>query len=206
MWGRGDLGRPQHISFSSSDDVIVSTDDNVTYILGGSDGSMLARFEKVDRLIESGWRSFVFQSREQMEIRGSDGFVRVVPRQTFDELAVAFSPSQVCISESGGPVRCVEIESGVELWRYSSNGRHVVQLCYRQAEDTFVAIEVEYEHGGRRQLLRFDASSGRMRMVSEIDSARETAFCFDGSRIVTAGGSMIDSATGVVIDQLWTSP
>lgn len=57
-----------------------------------------------------------------------------VPKLTFGLLDAAFSPSTVCITESGGPVRCVGSLTGAELWRYTPpNGSHVLNLHYNNS-------------------------------------------------------------------------
>ena len=204
LWRRADVQHSQHISFTANDDgIIVCTDDRSSYILSRLDGKTVSTFENAHRVIESEWGSFFFQSSDQMKVTGPGGFVRVIPRLTFAELAVAFSPAHVCLSESGGGIRCVEIESGAEVWRHFQKGHHAVHLFYSRAEDTFFAVDFEYESGGNSRLLRFRATTGQMDVSSHRNFHGEVAFCFDGSRLVTGIGDVIDSTTGLSVGHLW---
>lgn len=204
LWRRADVHHSQHISFTKNDDgIIVGTDDNVSYILSRLDGRTVSTFEKINRVVESEWGAFLFQSGCQMRVTGLGGFVRVIPRLTFSELAVAFSPAHICLSESGGGIRCVEIESGVETWRHFQKGHHALQLIYSQSGDAFFAVDFEYEFGGGCRLLRFGALTGKMDVVSHLNFQGEVAFCFDGSRAVTLSGDVIDSRTGLSVGHLW---
>ena len=41
-----------------------------------------------------------------------------LPNLSFALLDAAFGPDRLCLSEAGGPVRCVDCRSGSEIWRY----------------------------------------------------------------------------------------
>lgn len=204
VWRRADVRHSQLISFTTNDDgIIVCTDDKSTYILSRVDGRTVSAFENVHRVIESEWGSFFFQSGDQMKVTGPGGFVRVIPRLKFAELAVAFSPAHVCLSESGGGIRCIEIGSGAEIWCHFQKGHHATQLFYSRSEHTFFAVDFEYESGGNCRLLRFGAMTGQMDVIAHPNFHGEVAFCFDGSRVVTSSGDVIDSTTGLSVGHLW---
>jgi hypothetical protein len=204
LWRRADVRHSQLISFTANDDgIIVCTDDKSTYILSRMDGRTVNTFKNVHRVIESEWGSFFFQSGDQMKVTGPSGFVRVIPRLKFAELAVAFSPAQVCLSESGGAIRCIEIGSGAEVWCHFQKGHHAIQLFYSRSEHAFFAVDFEYESGGNCRLLRFGAMTGQMDVIAHPNFHGEVAFCFDGSRVVTSSGDVIDSTTGLSVGHLW---
>lgn len=202
LW-RMKVQHPQYVSFTPDDKRIVVSADNVCHILDRQDGSTVNTFRHVHNVVESPWGLMTFLSGKQMEIRSVDRTARIIPRETFAELAVAFSPQHVCVSESAGPVRCFGLESGEELWRYDEREHHSVKLCYSPSEDAFLSVDLSYEREGAYKLLRFDALSGQVQLVAALRDAWEATFCLDGSCLVTAGGNIISTTTGASVGQLW---
>ena len=102
----------------------------------------------------------------------------------------------VCVSEAGGPLRCLSTGSGHEVWRFSERGKHFLNLAFSETANAFVCVLWPYERGGRHQLFRFQRETGAVLDVSELPQAAEFAFCQRGSRLITSDGSLINVATG----------
>jgi hypothetical protein len=78
-----------------------------------------------------------------------------VPRLTFAILDAAFGPQSVAISESGGPVRCIDAATGKEMWRHTP-ARHVhfLSLWYREIDRDFYGVQRDFQKGSFRFLVR----------------------------------------------------
>ena len=138
-----------------------------------------------------------------MKLTSVRGHERILPRLTFAELGVAFSPLAVCISESGGPIRCWDLTGGTELWRYFVKGHHAIQLCYSRSENVFYGLDLEYKQEGKCQVLRFDPEKGQANIAVERGNLRTSVFCLDGRYIISSDGTLIETMTGEVSGQLW---
>lgn len=125
-----------------------------------------------------------------------------VPKLTFGFLDAAFSPSTVCITESGGPVRCVDSLTGAELWRYTPpNGSHALNLHYNNRDGFFYGVIWHYDKGEFRYLARFDAETGQTSHVRNLNSWAEV-FSEASQQLVTSVGEIIDLASGKMIGEL----
>ena len=129
-----------------------------------------------------------------------------IPNLSFALLEVAFCPDRLCLTEAGGPVRCLDCQSGVEVWRYEPpRGTHVVRLAYRPADRSFYGVQWEYEHGKSRTLFRFAGGGGRYEDICQLRSWCEE-FCENGDVLVNSAGDVISVADGKTINQLTFPP
>jgi hypothetical protein len=139
---------------------------------------------------------FVDGTRPQLvDGAGKRGFF--VERTTFAFLDVTFAPGLLGLSESGGPVRCVDIRTGEERWRYQPQvGRHVLCLGYREAEPSLLGVEWPFEKGGAKRLLRWSLHDGSIIDSLDLGEPVDCSFAMAGEVIVTAEGDVLDCATG----------
>ncbi len=173
-------------------------------VLDAETGADLAKYPSADKVFPSPYRLLELLSKRRegpVELREFGGKrIATLPRETFAILDVAFGPDRLCMSESGGPVRCFETEAGAELWRYTPRpGRHILRLAYTPKVMAFFGVERPYLKGGVKRLLRFDPESGKPTLVAKIEkpSAKEV-FCSRGEALLTSEGEFIDVASGVV--------
>ncbi len=126
-----------------------------------------------------------------------------VDRTTFAFLHVTFAPGLLAVSESGGPVRCLDIASGHERWRYQpTTGRHVLRLGYREAEPSLLGVEWSFEKGGAKRFLRWSLDSGALIGSRDIGEPVDCCFALAGEVIATTRGEVLDVATGT--HRRWT--
>lgn len=143
-------------------------------------------------LLETRKRGYLLQGTNKVRI----------PNLSFALLDVAFSPNRVCVTESAGPVRCLDCESGLELWRYDPpRHSHVLQLRYRPADQLFYGVQWEYETGSSRALIRFAGEDGKSCELCQLDSWYE-AFCLNGDAVVTSRGDLISTDDGDIKSHL----
>jgi hypothetical protein len=125
-----------------------------------------------------------------------------VPKLTFAILDAAFSSATVCITESGGPVRCVDCVTGAELWRYTPpDGSHALRLHYNCVDGFFFGVVWHYDRGQFRYLVRFDAETGQAIIVCSLDSWEEV-FYEAAQQVVTSSGGIINLSSGEMVGEL----
>lgn len=206
VWRRKDIKRIQRVRFSPDNlRVIVGCDRAISHILARETGETLAVFRGVKDVIESPWQPILLSSENSLELRTLEHQrITTIPRVTFTELDAAFGPCCVCISESTGPVRCCDSETGRELWRHWEDGRHVLRLCCRSSDHCFLGVDWAYRTGGNHRLLRFDAQTGHVGLIADIGQTAKAEFCLEGMCLVTAEGDIMDTRTGTVLARLWS--
>lgn len=125
-----------------------------------------------------------------------------IPKLTFAALDVAFTEDAVCLTESGGPVRFIDLATGAERWRYEPpSGSHILRFHYSDRDGFLYGILWHYKKGLFRNLVRFDAQTGQSTNICKLDSWNE-AFLECTHQLVTTSGDIIDLSTGRVVGRL----
>ena len=125
-----------------------------------------------------------------------------VPKLTFGLLDVAFTSRSVCISESTGPVRCVDYRTGVEFWRYTPpGGSHALKLHYNSLDGFLYGVVWHYEKGQFRYLVRLDPQTGEASSVRNLNSAEEV-FADATQQLVTSSGEIVDLSKGEKVGEM----
>lgn len=202
MWLHDRLAYPAKIGFGSSGDSLFCTLDN-------------RRVQRFDT--RTGDKTELLQKTVQY-IEGPDGHALTaasggdyflgkeqaipIPKLTFAILDVAFGGDCLCISESTGPVRCIDYRSGTERWRYTPpEGSHALTLHYNGRDGFFYGVVWHYEKGHFRYLVRFDAETGQESRMRNLKSWEER-FSEAAQQLVTSSGELIDLSTGEVAGEL----
>jgi hypothetical protein len=192
------LKKAQYVSVSLDDRrVYCIFDQKASHILDRETGETIITWPGVKRVWESPYESLMLVDEYKLVINGMDDTeIAAIPRKTFAVLCVAFAPGLVCISESGGALRCLETKTGLELWSFSQTGRHFLTLGYAESADSFVGTSWSYELGGSHQLWSFQSVSGKKIRVSDLGKAGEFAFFQRSSRLLASDGTVLDAVTG----------
>jgi outer membrane protein assembly factor BamB len=203
LWTRRDLKRLQFVAFSHDGlRLFCGSDARPCIVLDAATGEQVGALRGVRRLWESPFTGALLLDGAQLRILPQPNARPAgVDRTTFAILGAAFSPGALSISESGGPVRCVDL-SGREIWRYTPDeGRHVLDLSYSESAAAFVGVEWPYQVGGNKTLLRFDTANGRA-VAADIGEPAETAFCLSGTLLLTSDGAVRDTMNGTLVSRL----
>ena len=145
---------------------------------------------------------FLERSRDYA-LAGSEALIATMPKISFSVLDGAFSPSQVCISEAGGPVRCFDLSSGVEVWHHAPPiGIHFLRLTFCENVQCFAGVSLPYERGGAMQLQFFGHHDGTPSVVADVGTPAEVEFCWNGNGLVTSQGLLFEVSSGRLIGTL----
>lgn len=112
-------------------------------------------------------------------------------------LDVAFSPDSVLISESTGPVRCLDL-SGTPRWSITfPRGSHAVRLVWCESAKCWAAVVWEYRSGEGMHLYRIGAD-GRTKRVRRIAIAEDHGAFGRGRWLAAASGQVVELPGGRV--------
>ena len=198
-WHRLDIRRVQGLRFSATSETIWCWIENhPVQRLDANSGETLETLRGVQDVFESAYSEHRLEvCAPGFVIRGSKSFR--IPRLSHFLLDAAFSRNGVCLTEAGGPVRCIDCSSGDRRWLFQpASGAHVVAVSYRPTDRSFYAVRRD-AHGGPTVLMRLDEESGDSAEVCFLDSA-VTSFAADA--IITGAGDVISLAAGALLRRL----
>lgn len=198
VWRRKDLKKTQILRVSLDGRRVYACFDNRScQILNRETGKTIKTWTGVRNVWESPYQPVMLLEKRALVLNSSEEQkIASIPPESFAVLCAAFGPGLVCVSESGGPLRCLATQTGKELWRYQKDGNHFLNVAYAEHAQAFVGVSWPYERGGSFRLLRFEPQSGEVTVVTELGSTGEFEFCLRGTRLLSSNGSISDSATG----------
>jgi hypothetical protein len=203
IWHRQDLEETQRVRFAPGGGAAWCVPDSgPTKLLDVANGKTLDAFTGLRDIFDSDYssdvllvkrkRDYILQKEKSLQIR----------RLTFAILDVAFGPQSLAISESGGPVRCIDSSTGTELWRHSPGKNiHFLRLWYRQTDRNFYGVQWEFQKGSFRSLVRLDGNCGEPKVLCQLNSWEEV-YSAKSDRIITSSGEVLDPPDGRLLHRL----
>jgi outer membrane protein assembly factor BamB len=203
MWHRLDLRHIQRVRSSSTSGAFwCIPDSGRTRLLDSADGKELDFIVGLRDLFDSDYSKDLLLEKSKGDYILKNGKPRNIPRLTSAILDATFGTQSVAISESGGPVRCIDSSTGKELWMFlPQKDSHVLNLWFRNADRNFYGVVWNYQRGGFRQLVKFDAESGKASTLCNLDSWEE-AYCPKLDCIVASNGELIELSKGTLLNRL----
>jgi WD40 repeat protein len=192
IWHRQDLKQTQRVRFSpEGESAWCVPNSGPTKLLDAANGETLDALTGVRDIFDSAYSAeLLLVKRERNYILRKEKTLQI-PRLTFAILDVAFGPQSLAISESGGPVRCIDSSTGNELWRQSPGKQiHYLRVWYRPADRNFYGVQWDFKTGSFRSLVRLDADSGKPTVVCYLNSWEEV-YCTKSDRLITSNGEVL---------------
>lgn len=198
IWRRKDLKKTQTLRVSLDGRRVYACFDNRScQVLNRETGKTIKTWPGVRDVWESPYQPVMLLEKQTLVLQSpEERKIATIPAETFAVLCVAFGPGLVCVSESTGPLRCLDTETGEERWRFQEKGQHFLELGFADHAKAIVGVCWPYERGGSFRLLRFEPQSGAASVVAELGKGGEFVFCLRGTRLLCSDGSILDSATG----------
>jgi hypothetical protein len=209
LWDRKRLVYPSMLEFDSTGQSIFCTVNDCKSVLRlevGS-GTTLEEIKGISRYIEGPYEAtLVAPSRKSKKpyrlTAGSHSFdARPL---SFALLDVTFSPHSVCLTEAGGPVRCISCDDGKLQWIFNpGTASHVLRVYYSSRLNAFFGVLRNLNNKHNRRLLRFDVTSGICEQVCDLDiDAWDQAFLDKADQIVTTSGEIRNLSDGALVGRL----
>jgi hypothetical protein len=195
------LKKVQQITFAGDDaHVLCCFESGPCESLNASTGKSGRSLRGVRGIWESPFAPVRFLERSRdYAIADAEASIASIPRVTFGVLNVAFSPSIVCVSEVGGPVRTFDSSTGNEVWRFTpAKGTHFLRISFCESLRCFAGVSWPYERGGPQLLQVFAAGNGSPTVITEVGQAADVEFASSGARVVTSEGVVYDVVSGGV--------
>jgi hypothetical protein len=181
LWRRTDLGDRS---------IRISKDEKLLYCFGHKSCEILNRLTgKSKRLLRGVHDLWECESNETLFLEKKTKFdiqtsgaktCRRVPRCSFGTLDVAFSSDRIFVSECGGPLRCINLLTGKEMWRHvPPDNEHYLRIAFSPANSNLVAIRWRYSHGGPYQIFHFCQENGDHRHIENVNGTHH----FEGPSI-----------------------
>ena len=204
MWQKNRMRYPARIRFAPSGEYLFCTlDNNRVERVDARTGNTTELLQNTVQYIEGpAGHALRIPAADSSYLLRHDEHEVSFPKLTFAVLDVSFGTNSLCITESGGPVRCLDYLSGAERWRYTPpEGSHALTLHYNGRDGFFYGIVWQYEKGNFRHLLRFEGETGQPSHVRDLNSWEEV-FSEATQQLVTSSGEIIDLSSGEVAGQL----
>jgi hypothetical protein len=197
QWKRKDLKKIQCITLSK--DGLTAYCGREAASLAEVDlrsGETIRTIRGARALYESSFEAIrLLDTKRPQVLDGTGNRLFALDRTTFAFLDVSFAPGFLVVSESGGPVRCIDSTTGVERWRYKpKSGRHVLNLGYRNDDSCVLGVEWPYEIGGSKTLVRWSLKDGDILDRKILGQPFDCCFGLGGKVIVLADGSVIPTS------------
>lgn len=203
LWRRKDLKKVQMIRISNDDQQILCGFEGKSFeSLSLKTGQSKSSLRGIQDMVQSVYDECILIDRKGNDyklVNAANKQIAVIPRATFAALDFAFGPHKLCVSESGGTVRCFDTTNGEMVWEYNpGRGVHALRLGYNDSSHLFVAITWPYAKGGEYQLVTITPGTGQVATVAAISGSHTFEFCLKGSSLLSSDGKIRDTTTGVV--------
>ena len=204
LWERK-LPYPSSLCFQSSGEYVFCVcNNNYVMRLDIHTGITLEIMKGVSRYLEGPYGDLLtVSSRKRADPFRSiaRGGTFDIPKLGFALLDAQFSPSSLCLTEAGGPVRCINCVDGRLEWMFNPGpNSHVLRLHYSQELNVFWGVlrDLTKKGFGSKHLMQFDAISGVYDQVCELDSWEEVFFSIE-NKLVTSSGEIKQLPSGALV-------
>jgi outer membrane protein assembly factor BamB len=196
LWTQSGFKEIQHLSRSAGGDrVYVGTERGPARALDAKTGKTIETLKGVKRVFEGG-AGVRFLDRQRPVVERPTGASFTIDHESFAILDVAIGSSALCLSESGGPVRCLDLDGGAELWRYEPpKNEHLIAVSYCSSIDAFVGVSLEYEETSNQTLVRL-GPQGKAKTLASLGNEVEAGFCLGGEALLLSDGRLLAAPTG----------
>src|SRR5262249_10321005 len=134
VWRRKDLKKTQTLRISLDGRRVYACFDNRScQVLNLETGKTIKTWAGVRDVWASPYHPIMpLEKRRLVSQASEERKIASIPPESFAVLCAAFGPGLVCVSESGGPLRCLDTETGAERWRFQEEGQHFRVLAFAE--------------------------------------------------------------------------
>lgn len=202
LWRRRDLKAVQSVvAFPFDDVVFCGRQDLSGHLLCARTGKTIEKPRSVKEVYPSPFTTHVLVSAGTLDLHSPFGKrIGKIERTTFAVLDCCFSDSEILITESGGSVRCIDLDSLELLWTHKPKpSSHFVRLCFSQALRCFVGIWFSNDSRDPVRIVHFERGTGTVLREIPLSGPANQKFCLAGSMVFTQDCRLISIETGEVM-------
>lgn len=201
LWRRRDLKAVQCVDAFPFDDVVFCGRKDSGHLLCAKTGRTIERPRGVETVYTSPFSRHVIASARTLEVHSPFGTkIGKIERTTFAVSDCCFSDSEILITESGGSVRCIDLDSLELLWTHKPKpSSHFVHLCFSQALRCFVGIWFSNDSRDPVRIVHFERGTGTVLRELPLSGPANQKFCLAGSMVFTQDSRLISVETGEVM-------
>jgi outer membrane protein assembly factor BamB len=207
LWQRKDLKKVQYMSVAMDDRVVFcGFEIGTACALDIGTGEVTGTMRSVKQVFVSPFETLLLIEKKsgpaelrclRREGRGA------IERTSFAFLGAAFSHESLLTTEANGPLRCIRTSDVAELWRLTpDSGWFAGDVAFYEKANLYLAIVGTPQRTGSNVLFQIDATSGKLHEKVTVPDSPEYGFCRRGSLLLTWDGSLMETATGRIINKL----
>lgn len=202
IWQRKDLKKVQHIQnlTAYTDQVFAHFEMGPSRLLDIYTGAEIHKFPGSEYLVNAKdvpidvigkRRSILVINRLTRKIIAS------IPTKSFAILDIVTSDDSFAVSESGGPLSCYDISTGIHKWDIpADDDGHFLRVSFHPILKQFVGVSWPFLNGGNKKLKYIDKNTGEITKELAIHCPVETEFALSGQVLVTSERKIIDIQSG----------
>jgi len=206
LWRRKDLKAVQRVDAFPFDEAVFCGREGAGHLLCAKTGRTIEKPRGVKSVYCSPFSKQVVVSARSLEVHSPFGTrIGRINRTTFAELDCCFSESEILITESGGDLRCFDLNSLELLWthKFQHTGGHFVELGFSQALGCFVGMHWHYGDSTKpgMRIVHFECRTGLIIRELQLDTTSRHTFCLGGTAVFTEDLRLVSVETGSVIHE-----
>ncbi|MFZ4508990.1 MAG: WD40 repeat domain-containing protein [Fimbriimonas sp.] len=188
IWQRRDLKKVQVLQLSPDGSrLYAELDGRALTELDAATGETKNTLRGVKEIRESPFANIQLRAARRLEVRTTNGEKLLsFPRENFAVLDATFSETMLLTSEAAGELRCFNLDTGAEAWRYALADSHALRVGYHEERGLFSAVVYRYNSDGKTWLVRF-AMDGSPSEPEELPPSWLYGYAKRGSRLVVVG-------------------
>ncbi len=198
IWNRRDLKKCQVVRIADDDTGIwCAFDDGPMQYLDRVDGRTILSLRGVRDICVSPYQPLRLQENKkhcELVRIGSEKVIKI-PTETFAVLSMTFAPGFVIFSQAGGATRCLNVETGTEIWRRQEADSHCLQLGYSEADQAVLSIWRRLKGVCDYHFSALDVATGEEKVRALVTDSTDFTFCRNGQLLVCSNGDAMDTST-----------
>ncbi|MEQ8154374.1 MAG: hypothetical protein ABRQ25_05760 [Clostridiaceae bacterium] len=190
------MKKVRRMSFNIDNTVLfISFDDKPMQVIDVRTGETIEKLRGVRRKVVSHYNDVYMIERINYEIYKNDnkriGYIRM---ESFAALDIVWGENILFISEVGGSIRAISLDSTKELWRYTpSAGSHFLNLGYNSDLNYLYGICFPYKETGTKILYCFDSATGDIiNSIAIKELGYDSKLSKEGNKLITSSGYVYD--------------